>query len=62
MTTIVQYQPDLKKAYGNLHHHESVPADVHVLCLWSAFGLAVTGLLFAMGFGAEIGLALMAAG
>jgi hypothetical protein len=39
-----------------------VSPDLHVVCLWSAFGLALNGLFFALGFGAEIGQALMAAG
>jgi hypothetical protein len=60
--TTVQYPPELKKACEILHDCKSVPTDVHVLCLWSAFGLALTGLFFAMGFGAEIGLALMMIG
>jgi hypothetical protein len=37
-------------------------ADVTVVYLWSLIGLAVTGLFFALGFGAEIGQALAAAG
>jgi len=62
MTTMAQYPPDLERAYRILRHDKAIPADVQVLCLWSAFGLALTGLFFAIGFGAEIGLALMMAG
>ena len=28
-------------------------ADFHIACLWSAFGLTLTGLLFALGLGAR---------
>jgi hypothetical protein len=37
-------------------------ADFCVACLWSAFGLMLTGLLFAVGLGAEIGQILAIAG
>ena len=37
-------------------------ADFCVVCLWSALGLTLTGLLFALGFGAEIGQVLALAG
>jgi hypothetical protein len=37
-------------------------ADFRVACLWSAFGLTLTGLLFALGLGAEIGQILAIAG
>ena len=30
-------------------------ADFRVVCLWSALGLTLTGLLFALGLGGEIG-------
>lgn len=62
MTTMVQYQPDQETAYGILYHEKTVSADLRLLCLWSAFGLILTGLFFALGFGADIGLALMMAG
>lgn len=39
----------------------TVSADFVVVCLWVAFGLALTSLFFAMGFGAEVGQVLMAA-
>jgi hypothetical protein len=39
-----------------------VSADFHIACLWSALGLTLTGLLFALGFGAEIGQILAMAG
>jgi hypothetical protein len=37
-------------------------ADFHIACLWSAFGLTLTGLLFALGLGAQIGQILAIAG
>jgi hypothetical protein len=37
-------------------------ADFRVVCLWSAFGLMLTGLLLALGSGAEIGQILAMAG
>jgi hypothetical protein len=37
-------------------------ADFQVVCLWSALGLTLTGLLFALGLGGEIGPILAAAG
>ena len=39
-----------------------VPADLRIVCLWTTLGLALTALLFGLGFGAEIGQALTAAG
>jgi hypothetical protein len=37
-------------------------ADFCIACLWSALGLTLTGLLFALGLGAEIGQILAMAG
>jgi hypothetical protein len=37
-------------------------ADLSIVCLWSALGLTLTGLLFALGPGAEIGQILAMAG
>jgi hypothetical protein len=36
--------------------------DLHIVCLWSALGLALTGLLFALGMGGGIGQMLAMAG
>jgi hypothetical protein len=44
------------------HYDSTVSADLVVACMWAAFGLALTSLFFAMGFGPEIGQALIAAG
>jgi hypothetical protein len=40
----------------------TVSVDFVVVCLWAAFGLALTGLSIAVGFSAELGPVLMAAG
>jgi hypothetical protein len=37
-------------------------ADFRVVCLWSALGLTLTGLLFAFGLGGEIGQITVMAG
>ena len=46
----------------SFHFGTTIPADLRAVCLCAAFGLAVTGLFFAAGFGAEVGRTLMAAG
>jgi hypothetical protein len=40
----------------------ALPRDFAILCLWSAFGLALSGLFVIAGFGADIAQALGAAG
>jgi hypothetical protein len=60
MRAIVQSDPPT--AYASSRLGMAFPADVRAVCLWSAFGLALTGLFFALGFGAEIGQALAAVG
>ena len=45
-------------AFGTLQHGSTVPDDLRLVCLCSALGLALSGLFFAMGFGADIALAL----
>jgi hypothetical protein len=40
----------------------SQDADIVMLCLWAVLGFALTGLAFALGFGAEVVQALTAAG
>jgi hypothetical protein len=44
-------------AYSTFHLEPRVgaSADFYVVCLWSALGLTLTGLLFALGLGGEIG-------
>jgi hypothetical protein len=37
-------------------------AEFHVVCMWSALGLTLTGLLFALGLGGEIAQILATAG
>jgi len=58
--TMVRYPSELSPTYGPFR--QSIPTDFRVVCLWSALGLTLTALLYAMGFGPEIGQALMAAG
>lgn len=60
--TMVRYLLELPSVRGTLHDAANVSVELRIACLWSAFGLTVTGLFFAMGLGAEIGQALMAAG
>jgi len=40
----------------------AISRDFIVACVWSACGLALTGLFYAVGLGAEIAQALAAAG
>ena len=60
--TTAQYPSDVPMAYAPFRCGATIPADLRVVCLCAAFGLVLTGLLFAAGFGAEIGQTLMAAG
>jgi len=52
---------EMSATYGTLHRDSTVALDFRAVCLWSALGLTVTG-FFVVGFGAEIGQALMMAG
>jgi hypothetical protein len=40
----------------------TIPTDLEIACLWSALGLAITELFFAVGFGPEIAQAFLMAG
>lgn len=60
--TVISCLSVLSTPYGTFKHDSTASSDLRVVYLWSAFGLALTGLFFAMGFGAGIGEALMAAG
>jgi hypothetical protein len=40
----------------------TIPRDCTILCLWSAFGIVLSGLFFIAGLGTEIMEALAAAG
>lgn len=62
MMTTVRYGLDLQKAYGTSHYRKTAHVELRALCLWSVIGLTLTGLLFAMGLGPEIGQALMVTG
>jgi len=60
--TTARYGHELRPPHGSHFCRTTIPIGLRVVCLWAAFGLALTGLFYAMGFGAEIGQALMAAG
>lgn len=60
--TTARYASELPMAYRSFHRGTIIPADLRATCLCAAFGLALSGLFFAAGFGAEIGRTLMAAG
>jgi hypothetical protein len=40
----------------------AIPVDLEIVCLWSVFGLTLTGLFVALGFGVDIQQALLLAG
>jgi hypothetical protein len=40
----------------------AIPVDLELACLWSAFGLTLTALFLALGFGSDLGQAMMLAG
>jgi hypothetical protein len=61
MMTMVRYRSDLQKACETLHYRKTAYTELRLLCLWAVVGLSLTGLLFSMGLGAEIGQALMMA-
>jgi hypothetical protein len=61
MTTI-RSASELPTACGTLRRGVTFPDDLRLVCLWSALGLTLTGLFFALGFAAEIGQAMAAAG
>jgi hypothetical protein len=60
--TMIPSASALPTAYKPLRHGLNVPDDLRLVCLWSAFGLALSCLSFVMGFGADIAQALATAG
>jgi hypothetical protein len=56
----------LRSAYAystrGLEPRMGASAEFHLVCLWSALGLTLTGLLFALGLDGEIGQILAVAG
>jgi hypothetical protein len=62
MRTIVHYWPELPMAHGPFRYGTAAPSDLRVVCVWSVLGLALTYLFLVLGFGAENGPALAAAG
>jgi len=59
--TMIRYTSELAPPCGTLRSR-TVPVELRIVCLWSALGLTLSGLFFALGMGAEIGHALAAAG
>jgi hypothetical protein len=57
MRAITEHQSEFLIPFGR-----RVSADFRIACLWSALGLTLTGLFFALGFGAEFGQILVMAG
>jgi hypothetical protein len=55
MSAITENQNRFPTSYRVAHLGREVSADFRIVCLWSALGLALTGVFFALGFGAEIG-------
>lgn len=45
-----------------VHGDAAVPAEFGLVCLWAVLGLTMVGLIFALGFGAEVVQALAVAG
>jgi hypothetical protein len=63
MRVIAEHQRDVPIAFGTLNPRATlVPIDFSIVCLWCTLGLLMTALAFTLGFGAEVGQALAAAG
>jgi len=45
--TAIRSASELPTAYRTLRRGATVPDDLRLVCLWSAFGLTLTGLFFA---------------
>jgi hypothetical protein len=52
----------LRSFSADIPKGKATPIDLEVVCLWSALGLVLTALYLALGFGLDIGQALMLAG
>jgi len=63
MSTIAEYGYYASGAFRRFGGQgAAIPADFSFVCLWTMFGLAMTALAFALGFGVEVGQALALAG
>jgi hypothetical protein len=63
MRTIAEYQREGQTAFGTMSPRATlVPIAFTIVCLWATVGLVMTALAFTLGFGAEVGQALAAAG
>jgi hypothetical protein len=47
---------------SNIPQRASISANFGLVCLWTTFGLALTALIFALGFSAEVEQVLAAIG
>jgi hypothetical protein len=61
MRAIAQYDPGLA-GRGRTFHPINIPADLSVVCLWSALGLTLAALLCSAGIGSDMGELLAAFG
>jgi hypothetical protein len=62
MTTIVDYRYLVPVTKRNMRQRDGTSTHLVVLSLWAVAGLALTGLTFVLGFGAEVVRALGASG
>lgn len=62
MRAITENQSEFLTPLRIAHLGMGASADFCIVCLWSTLGLTLTGLLFALGLGAELGQILAMAG
>jgi len=63
MRTTAEYGHDASGSFRRFSGQgAAIPADFHLVCLWTGLGLAMTALAFALGFGVEVRQALALAG
>jgi hypothetical protein len=62
MRAIAENQSEFPTPFRITHLGTGASADFCIACLWSALGLTLTGMLFVLGLGAEIGQILAVAG
>jgi hypothetical protein len=62
VTTTLDYQHNLSATEQYARPRDCIFAHLGMLSMWAVAGLALTGLAFALGFGAEVVQALAVAG
>jgi hypothetical protein len=62
MRTVTENRSYLLSRFRIVHLGMGASKNFRATCLWSALGLALTGLFFALGLGVEIGQILSIAG